>query len=230
MQQTMSRPQPNMPPNSQNGGPARTQSLIITAITLLALSGLIIGFAVGAVTRPQQAAQPTAVPTVNPVAQKAQPTTAPKAEAQPLNCPSIDGSDGGGVADGTTIHTFLAHAVAKTGTSSACTHGQALQSPGITCKLWLSKVPDNNGIVKIKPDELKNTASISQPFTEEVQNVLVFDPTTPQTHACDDKGQGMWKFSISPDAKKGDYYLVVLNAWGIYANWSWVGFHVSKAG
>jgi hypothetical protein len=226
MQQTMSRPQPNMPPNSQNSGPARTQSLIITAITLFALSGLIIGFAVGAVTRPQQAAQPTAVTTVNPVAQKAQPTTAPKTQPVPLGCPIINQSDGEGVADGTTSHTFQAQAADKSG---ECFHGKAVQSAGITCKLWLSKIPDN-GKVDIG-GAWKNVKTVSQPFTGEVQNGLMFDSTTPQTHPCDDKGLGKWTFSISPDVKHGAYYLVVLTDWdGQYANWSWVNFTVKKTG
>jgi hypothetical protein len=227
MQQTMSRPQPNMPPNGQNSGPARTQSLIITAITLFALSGLIIGFAVGAVTRPKQAAQPTATPATNPIAHQAQPTTAPKTEPVPLNCPIIDQSDGTGAADGTTIHTFQAHAVDKSG--KCAQSGKAVEAPGITCKLWLSKVPDN-GSVDIG-SAWKTIATVSQPFKGEVQNGLMFDSTTPQTQKCNDKGQGMWKFSISPDVKPDDYYLVVLTDWdGKYANWSWIGFSVKKAG
>src|SRR5438067_10794854 len=99
MQQTMSRPQPNMQPNNQNKGPARTQSLIITAITLFALSGLIIGFAAGAVTRPQQAAQPTPQNNNNQTSiQKAQPTAAtPQTQPQQLGCPIINQSDSSGV-------------------------------------------------------------------------------------------------------------------------------------
>ncbi|GHO95539.1 hypothetical protein KSF_055870 [Reticulibacter mediterranei] len=225
MQQTMSRPQPNMPPNSQNGGPARTQSLIITAITLFALSGLIIGFAVGAVTRPKQAAQPTAAPTVNPVAQKSQPTTAPKTEPQPLGCPIIDQSDNVGVADGTTIHTFQIHAVDKSG--KCAQSGKAIEAPGITCKLWLSKSTD---------DALKGTAAVGtnikaipQPIKGEVENSLTFtDSQHSQTQMCDDKGHGFWKFSVSPTAKSGDYWLVVLADWdGKFYNLSWVPFKIN---
>jgi hypothetical protein len=226
MQQTMSRPQPNMPPNGQNTGPARTQSLIITAITLLAISGLIIGFAVGAVTRPKQAAQPTAAPTVNPVAQKAQPTTAAKTQPVPLGCPIVEQSDNVAVADGTTIHTFQMHAVDKSG--KCAQSGKAIEAPGITCKLWLSKSTDDalKGAAAVNTD----IKAVAQPIKGEVENSLIFTGSQ-QTQMCDNQGHSLWKFSVSPTTKHGDYFLVVLTDWdGKFYNLSWVPFTVNKAG
>lgn len=228
MQQTMSRSQPNLPPNSQNSGPARTQSLIITAITLFALSGLIIGFAVGAVTRPKQAAQPTATPATNPIAHQAQPTTAPKTDPQPLGCPIIDQSDNVGVADGTTIHTFQMHTVDKSG--KCAQSGKAIEAAGITCKLWLSKTTDDalKGAAAVNTD----IKAIAQPIKGEVENSLTFtDSQHPQTQMCDNQGHGFWKFSVSPTVKKGSYWLIIMVDWdGKFYNLSWVPFTVNKAG
>jgi hypothetical protein len=221
----MSRPQPNMQPNNQNNnGPARTQSLIITAITLFALSGLIIGFAAGAITRPQQAAQPTPGSRSNQTTvQQAQPTAAAtKVTPQQLGCPVIDQADGEGVADGSSTYTLHAHAIDSSAGASGpnCLNGKPIQTAGITCRLWLSKIPDNKII------NLTNTwKNVNAPQPGEVENGLIFSSTTPQ---CDDKGQASWKFSISPQVKHGSYYLVILTAWGQYGNWSWTNFKVDK--
>jgi hypothetical protein len=228
MQQTMSRPQPNMPPNNQNGGPARTQSLIITAITLFALSGLIVGFAAGAVTRPKNTAQvtPTTQTIQTNTGQKAQPTAAtPQATPQQLGCPIINQADRFGVADGTTIHTLQMYAVDKSGTCAQS--GKAIQQPGITCKLWLTKSTDEakNGVAAV----WTNINAIKQPIKGEVEDALTFTDTQ-QTQMCNSQGQATWKFSISPNVKHGNYFQVVLTDWdGKFYNLSWWPLTVTKA-
>jgi hypothetical protein len=230
MQQTMSRPQPNMQPNNQNNGPARTQSLIITAITLFALSGLIIGFATGAATRPQQAAKPTTVPTQNPIAQQTKPTPVPTVHPVALGCPNIDQADGEGIADGTTTYQFQMHIVGTTNPKSCDANTTPVQSSGITCKLWLSKIPGNK-VIQIPASTLSNVDAIKQPIEGEVTDSLIFNTATPQTQLCNSQGQGAWKFSVSPNAKHGTYYLVVLIDWnGQYSNWSWSNFTIKKNG
>jgi hypothetical protein len=227
MQQTMSRPQPNMPPDNQNNGPTRTQSLIITAITLFALSGLIIGFATGAVTRPQQAAKPTVAPTANTIAKQAQPTaTQATVQPVPLGCPIIDQADQQGPADGTSTYSLQMHAVDKSGTCAAS--GNAIHQPGITCKLWLTK--STNDAVKGTEAVGNNINAVKQPIQGEVEGSLLFNSATPQTQMCNSQGQATWKFSISPTVKHGSYFLVVLTDWnGKYYNLSWTNFNVQKA-
>lgn len=230
MQQTMSRPQPNMPPDNQNSGPARTQSLIITAITLFALSGLIIGFATGAVTRQQQAAKPTAIPTANSIVKQAQPSpTQATAQPVPLGCPSIQQSDNNGVADGTTPHTFQMQVVGTTDPKSCDANTKPIQSSGITCKLWLTKSTDE----ALKGAEAvgNNINAVQQPIEGESQGGLLFNSSTPQTQMCNSQGQATWKFSVSPTVKHGNYFLVVMTDWnGKYYNLSWTYFNVQKAG
>ncbi len=230
MQQTMSRPQPNMQPDNQNSGPARTQSLIITAITLFALSGLIIGFATGAVTRPQQAAKPTVVPTANSIVKQAQPSPT-QATTQPvqLGCPSIDQTDNSGVADGTSTHTFQMHVMGTTDPKSCNANTKAIQSSGITCKLWLTKNTDE--ALKGAEAVWSNINAVQQPIEGEVQGGLLFNSSTPQTQMCNSQGQAKWEFSVSPTVKHGNYFLVVMADWnGKYYNLAWTYFTVQKAG
>lgn len=228
MQQTMSRPQPNMPPDNQNSGPARTQSLIITAITLFALSGLIIGFATGAVTRPQLAAKPTVAPTANTIVKQAQPTpTQATVQPVPLGCPIIDQADQQGTADGTSTYSLQMHAVDKSGVCAQS--GKAIHQAGITCKLWLTK--DHDQAVKGTEAVGNNINAVQQPIEGEVEGALLFNSGTSQTQMCDNQGQGTWKFSVSPTVKHGNYFLVVLTDWnGKYYNLSWTPFTVQKAG
>lgn len=225
MQQTVSRPGPNT--NSNHNGSSQSQKIIITAITLFALSGLVIGFAVGAITRPPQAAQPTPTIKSSPIAsQKATPSPTPIQKA-PLGCPVVDSQPFSATADGTTPYTVQAHATDKSG---ECLKGKPMQQAGITCKLWLSRVP-GNGKIDIPNSALTKVDSLQQPIggNDEVVNGLTFDPTTPQTQKCDSKGQATWKFSIAPDVKRGSYDFVVLTDWdGAYANWSWVPLEIKK--
>jgi len=220
-----------MQPNNQNNGPTRTQSLIITAITLFALSGLIIGFATGAVTRPTQAAKPTAMPTTNTIAKQTNPTpTQTKVQPVQLGCPSIQQADGEGVANGTSTYAFQMQVVGTTNPKSCDANTKPIQSSGITCKLWISKIPDNK-IIQIPPSVLSDINAVKQPINGEVTDSLLFNSGTPQTQMCNGQGQGSWKFSVSPTAKHGTYYLVVLTDWnGQYSNWSWSNFTVKKTG
>jgi len=226
MQQTISRPGPNINSNN-NGSP---QKIIITAIALFALSGLIVGFAVGAVTRPPQATQPTPIVKASPIAsQKATPTPQP-VQKLPLGCPIISDPYDTGMADGATPYTIQAQAITVQGQPDTCPKGQPVQQAGVTCKLWLSHVP-GNGKVSIPANALAKVDSLQQPVggNDEVVGGLNFDPTTQQVQKCDSKGQVTWKFTIAPSVQHGSYYFVVLTDWdGAYSNWSWVPVSVKK--
>src|SRR5438477_7338204 len=94
MQQMVSPPRLPINPNRSgvHSQSARPQSIIIAAITLFALSGLLIGFAVGALNRPKQT--PTTTPNKGNtpiVAQKASPTvTLTSLTPSNLGCPYMN--------------------------------------------------------------------------------------------------------------------------------------------
>jgi hypothetical protein len=226
MQQTLSKPSPNSPPN--NGG-TRAQTITITAITLFAISGLLIGFIVGAANRPKPAEEtggPVQKP--SPVVHQQTPTPTPQIKKQPLGCPIVDQFVTSGKADGNIVHTLKAHAVDK---SAPCLQGKPIEAPGITCKLWLSKIPKENGGKVDIGTSWKKIETLKQPMPGEIENGLLFDPATPQTQPCNSKGQATWKFGIAPQVKQGTYYIVVLTDWdGTFANWSWYNFTVQKTG
>ncbi|TMC20182.1 MAG: hypothetical protein E6J34_13465 [Chloroflexi bacterium] len=223
MQQTIMRPEPGLQPNNSN---PRYQNIIITAISLCALSGLLIGFAVGALTRTKQATQPGQAPIA--AIQGHTPTVVLTQVVNniKLGCPIIDNYSNTAIPNGTISNTMQIHAVDATG--KCAISGNPVQRPDITCKLWLSKIHVDQKIVV--PDAMwRNTSAIAQPFSDEIQNGLVFDDTTPQTQMCNSRGQATWKFGISPAVNHGTYLLAILTDWGgTSANWSWAPLKVMK--
>ncbi|QBD82053.1 hypothetical protein EPA93_41175 [Ktedonosporobacter rubrisoli] len=212
MQQFASNPNPNR--NS------RSRTMLITAITLFALSGLLVGFTVGALNHPSQAQQAQPKKTSSPVAKatkETQPTQATQGKVA-LGCPQLGQYSTEMVADGSTTYTFAAQAIDKSIDSTPpCGHGKPIQNSGITCRLWLSSPKG----VSVPNDVWTNPAALSQPLPNEVQGALAFDPSTPQVQPCQN-GKGQWKFTVSPQVDHGSYVLAVLTDWeGTYANWSW---------
>src|SRR5579875_2609014 len=215
MHQIISRPRPDLAPD--NSSNTRSQVIVITAISLFALAGFLLGFTAGALNRPSHTAvQPP------PVEQKVR-----------LGCPIVNWpTDNTMIADGSTNYTFTAQAVDKSiDNTTPCGKGNPVQKPGITCRLWLSKIPDNK-LVNIPASILGNTDTLGQQsMPGEIQGGLAYDPTTPETQMCNDKGQATWKFTVSPSVDRGQYYIVVLTDWGgVYSNWSWDTFKVRKMG
>src|SRR5581483_11554 len=213
MQQMISRPNP--------GGSTRLHTIIITAITLFALTGFIAGFGVGALARPAKQTPIAAQPTTAPIAsQKTTPTPAPATQAMPLGCPDIQQATLSEVADGTTTYTVSAQAKDKSTGHGCDQNNKPITAQGITCRLWLIKG-------SIDPQDLSfndnpaNVNNLTNPFQHEVTGVLQFDNTTPQVEPCN-QGVGTWKYTISPSVNKGIYWLFVATDWnGRFYNWSW---------
>ncbi|PZW36450.1 hypothetical protein EI42_00624 [Thermosporothrix hazakensis] len=195
---------------------------IITALFLFSLAGLLAGFTFGAAGK---ALFPAAKPQASqPVAQTTATTTPVSGPKVPLNCPVVDETAYSGIANGAIQYTFKAHAVDKSG--ECAKSGNPIESGGITCKLWLSE--HKNGRIQI-PSNLWPPDKVKEPLPGEISGALVFDPGTPQTQMCNEKGQGHWKFGVSASTKPGKYFLVIITDWdGTYANWSWVEFTVTK--
>jgi hypothetical protein len=216
MQQVVSRPGPNTTPGG--GGNTRSQTIIITAITMFALSGLMIGFAVGAFTRPQQTSlstprQQTTAPAVGKT-----PTAVPTQVTQiiALGYPVIANISTAEIADGATSYTFSAHPVDQ---SIDQGHGKQVHASNITCKIWLMK--DDNPLATLRGANGRFHAidTIAQPMPNEVQNALLFDGSQ-QTQPCSPDGETTWKYRVATSIDPGPYTLVVLTDWsGVRYNW-----------
>jgi hypothetical protein len=209
-------------------GPRASRGIIITAITLFALSGLLLGFTAGALTRPKQTQtgshnndglQPVTLQTKTTQAAP----TATTAQIK-LGCPLITADNNTLQANNTVNYTLNVQAADK---SAACLQGKPVHETGITCKAWLIKASDDPKELPV--DRLLDVAHLGQPLPHEVVSGLTFDPTTPQVQSCNAKGQGTWKYGVASFVDKGHYRLMVLTDWqGKFYNWSWVDITVNK--
>jgi hypothetical protein len=225
MQQMVSQPRPNITPDQQRN--TRKQSLIITGITLFALSGLLVGFAVGAINRPQHPRTSSGLsvsPVANQQSQSATPTVAKTTQVLPLGFPVITQVSSPEMADGTTSYTFTAHPVDQ---SIDKGHGKQVHAPDITCKIWLTKEENVTGTLQDAGDRLHNVGSLSQPLPKEVQNAFTFTGGN-QTQNCSANGDTTWKYQLAPSVNHGVYNIVILTDWaGQRYNWSWVHITVN---
>jgi len=210
-------------PGPINRGNARPQTIVITALTLLALAGLLTGFTVGGFVAARQNRPNTPTFAQHPVVgQTSTPTqmATPTIKISDVGCPVIDDVNINGpvVADGVTPYAFTAHTVDKSGKCPVS--GKPIEAPNITCRLWLSKIPKNGKLENLP--NLNNLDQLQQQLMPDEVTGLNFDQTTPQTQFCNSKGQGNWKFTFTPAISPGQYWLVVLTDWaGQKANWSW---------
>ena len=207
----------------------QAQTIIITAISLFALSGFMVGFAFGAFTQYKgEGTTPNANShDVQINAQKTILTPSPTSQAQlqSLGCPDVEANLPHMLADGQTSYQATVQAKDKTGNQGNACSDIALEKPivadGITCKLWLTKAQDpSQNLIKIS-SQLQRLDQLGNPFSDEIQPGLLFDPSTPQVQFCK-QGQGSWKFTISSTVSSGRYFIVGLTDWkGIHYNWSW---------
>lgn len=210
--------------------PRASRGIIVAAITLFALSGLLLGFTAGALTRPKQAqsntpnntnTQPVTLQTAAP---QITPTTTP-AQVK-LGCPLVTAVNSKLQANNTVNYTLNIQAAAKT---ADCLSNKPVpvNTAGITCKAWLIKASDDPK--DIPHDRLLNVGTLGQPLPHEIVNGLIFDPTTQQLQQCNAQGQGTWKYGVASSVDKGKYFLMVLTDWqGKFYNWSWVNITVNK--
>jgi len=208
-------------PNNVN---QQTRKVAVVAILLFALSGLISGFAVGAFVHPKQTGAGTGNGTegsgTKPTTQITQ-TAATGLTHTPaeLGYPVIDKSIFvyHELADGQTTYTYSAYAVYA--------NGSRVNSPGITCKLWLTK-----NTVGLQRSEWTPVSAINNPIGGESEGALVFDSTTPQVQNCDANAHATWKYQVSPTVETGTYYLAVITDWvGKHYNIWWQQVIIKKA-
>ncbi|MBV9689749.1 MAG: hypothetical protein JO202_08545 [Ktedonobacteraceae bacterium] len=218
-------------PNDHKRGPSPV--LALTAIFMFAFSGLLIGFAVGALAHRQAPPTQTADSKQNThqlITQAQPPTQTTTVQKVELGCPLIGSFNASEIANGSVSYKLSVQVRDKSG--GACGSGNPVHAPGITCKVWLTADDHINQTLKsITPSRLAKTDTLAQPMPNEVENGLIFDPATPQTQLCDEQGHITWKYSINPSVQAGPYSLLVLTDWkGVSSNWSWVYITVQKNG
>ncbi len=200
----------------------QTRKIAIVAIILFALSGLICGFAVGAFVHPKTQ---TGTGTANtgskttPITHTTHtPSTAQTQTPQELGFPVIDKSVFvyHELADGQTTYTYSAYAVYA--------NGSRVNSPDITCKLWLTK-----NTVGLQRSEWTPVSAVNNPIGGESEGALNFDSTTPQVQNCDASAKATWKYQVSPSVEPGTYYLATLTDWaGKHYNIWWQQVIIKK--
>ncbi|GHO83075.1 hypothetical protein [Dictyobacter formicarum] len=209
--------------SQKTGGNTQIQTIMITAITLFALSGAILGFAVGAFTHPH-----SAQPVTNTSGNNKKPTqvvvsktptatpTAATAQALPLGCPGI--GTGYNLDGSITITLIAKHKVAGQCDLNA---EKNITSDGITCRIILTKAKDGLPVIDDTDRALfKDTANYSGTFPHEITPGLVISNGAPLTQPCV-QGQAAWTLTLSPTLEKGNYYIVGLTGNGTYFNYSW---------
>jgi hypothetical protein len=198
----------------------QARKVAVVAILLFALSGLISGFAVGAFTHSKSRAPGTTTPESSgktPVSQITR-TSNPTIHPVQLGDPVVTQIKTLEKADGSTLYVFTSHAV---DTSINRHLGKQIFAPGITAKLWLQRIPDNN-FVGLPQERLRKMEIQASLTPDEITGALIFSSGVSQIQPTDSNGQVTWNYKVSPSVNPGSYYLVVLMDWqGQYSDWSW---------
>ena len=207
----------------------QTRKVAIIAILLFAFSGLISGFAVGAFVHTVQKGAGTRSSSTTD--SKTTPTTksahTPVTIINPIRMgdPVVTQISTFQKANASTPYIFTAHAV---DTSRDAHHGKQIYASGITCKLWLQRIPGGN-YVDLSIERLRRL-NIKGPLTgDEIPGALIFAPGVSQVQTTNSDGKVSWNYTVSSSVDAGGYYLVVLMDWqGQYSNWSWRYVQITK--
>ncbi len=213
--------QQTVKPQTQPHGTSQVQYMIITAITLFALSGLMVGFTVGAFTHPrpvQQTHKGTTIPALtvskSPTATKA--PTVNIAQVK-IGCPIPGNYQQTQISDGTTDYTFSAQIVDRSiDPTPPCGKGNPLALPDLSCKMWLVKEQDDvrklaDRINKLPADEREAVWNLQMPFPKEDTKALQMDTGSTAATTCNPTGgPTTWHYKLSPDLDPGTYYIAIL--------------------
>ncbi|GHO67019.1 hypothetical protein KSC_059110 [Ktedonobacter sp. SOSP1-52] len=222
----------NLPTTDTLRTKSRSQTVITTALLLFAITGLLSGFTFNAMNRPPKSTPPTTnITKQSPVATKTKtptssPTTQPIVDvaATSLGCPTANVDQPTQKPDGTTLYTASLQAVTKGSKGANKCQGEVLKAPEITCKLWLTKNPDetNKALTKDSYALLKNLDNLEQPIPNEEQGALVFSSNAQSLQPCHNDGTASWQYQVSTSVQPGTYYLVYVVDWkGKRFNWSY---------
>jgi hypothetical protein len=195
-------------------------TIVVFAIFLFALSGLMMGLAVGAFTRHQQNPTPQQS---NVAQQKAQTTPTPNANIaqRGIACPIFNPTFSE-TADGATdyqLSATLEDTSISKNANSGCGSGNLLKVSGITCKIW---VTNNSDVLKsLTKDDFQPAANMQNTFPDEILGAVTFT-SGQRVQDCSPTGVTSWSYKLSPTLKSGNYFLAVAADWqGQSWNWSW---------
>lgn len=223
-------------PHLIKSGTTQVQTIIITAISLFALSGFMVGFAFGAFARSKGeiSSSITNNHDIPIVSQKPllTPSPTPQQPLQSLGCPDVEANVTHMVADEQTSYESTVQAKDKTGNPGNTCSDIALEKPiitdGIICRIWLTKAQDPSKDLINASNQLQHVDQLSNPLPDEIQPGLLFDSSTPQVQPCK-QGLGSWKFTISSTVSSGDYFIMGLTDWqGTHYNWSWYSVKIKN--
>jgi hypothetical protein len=222
------------PWTGQNNGISASprRNLATTILIVCAVSGLIMGFAIGGVTGRAKTAPPVTL--VSPTSTKTtvKPPTPTATAAVKIDQKIGDPSDIQFTytekADGTTSYTFSTIIVDKNAQS------QGITAPNVTCKLWLTQdatataaaLKANNYAI---PSDLNK---VKQNMPSETPNAPIFSPSTPQVETCATHGQATsWTYTLPTTLPAGQYHFFVFADWeGNHYNWHVEDITVTAAG
>lgn len=204
----------------------QSRRVAVFAVLLFALSGLISGFAVGAFVRPKIGGTGSPGSSNNTTIVRQTKTATPVATVRPvkLGIPVVAAFKSHEKADGTTTYTLTAYAVDQ---SIDAQHGKRVNVSGITGKLWLQHIPQNN-FVNLPGDRLRHQDIQGSLTDDEIVGALNFVSGSSQVQQTNASGQITWNYTLSGSVPPGDYYVTVLMDWsGQSYNWSWKQVTVS---
>lgn len=221
----------NLPTTDTLRTKSRSQTVITTALLLFAITGLLSGFTFKAMNRSPQSTPPTTnITKQSPVATKTKtPTSSPTAQptvditAVGLGCPTVQADPNPQKPDGTTPYNASLQAVTSSHKGPHKCSGDQLKASEITCKLWLTKNPDDTNTLLAKDSYafLKDLNNLGQPIPDEEQGALIFSNNTPSEQLCHNDGTASWQYQISTSVQPGTYYLFYVVDWkGNRLNWS----------
>ncbi len=223
MQQFGTRQPPEFEGKSRGG---LSVVIVVFAVFLFALSGLMMGLAVGAFTR---AHKPASTPPQSVAQQKLTPTPVQNVNILALGgiaCPIFNPTFSQ-TADGTTSYQLSATIEDRSiSQNTPCGSGNPLKVSGITCKLWITNnLASLTGLTK---DHFQPATNMQNTFPDEIQNALTFTSGQP-VQDCSPTGTTIWSYKLSPTLQAGTYYLAVAADWqGQSWNWSWRQINVTK--
>jgi len=210
------------------GAVSATRKVTTTIVLVFSLAGLIAGFAFGGLTGTKAHPTPANTGPVKKPTPVVQATVTPTPTATPadiqLDYPQFKlfPASTESAANG-TVYTVGMQAVDK--------QKKPVNSPDITCKVWLVHQIPAQQTLSIDPKTLGAVNNLTSPIqgtvngqpAPEITGGLIFDSTTPQEALCNANGQMTWKYTIAPTVTPpGTYDLVILADWkGKHYNWYW---------
>jgi len=195
-------------------------TIIVFAIFLFALSGLMMGLAVGAFSRHQSNLTPQQS---NVAQQKGQttPTQSANVAQRGIACPIFTPtfSEMADSATGYQLSATIEDTTISRNANNNCGEGNLLKVSGITCKLWVTN--NSDALKNLTNNYFQPATNMQNAFPDEILGAVTFT-SGQRVQDCSPTGVTTWSYKLSPTLKTGNYFLAVAADWqGQSWNWSW---------